>query len=286
MQKAKLQIKTQNLIRENPRDFVRNECPKIWSVLNRKAKANLPQGSKGFLSGENTETGQFWLRNVEVAISHLFERLSKKEVGDCYRRDLSSVDTENKLAELLCEITLAAELSTLSSQKPVLRPKNNVGKSCDVKVNLAGTDIYGEFKRLEDPGPRGKRSIAKSPVGQKPSNTHRPRSMDIYSKLKDVHHQFPQGTVNIVFLFHPSYCDSERIIHQALYGGAFFAAGSKLQNDGLFTIKEWTNISGCAYTQIELEDGTLSIRKFWKNPRARTPITKDVKTKLEELWKK
>jgi hypothetical protein len=152
-------------------------------------------------------------------------------------------------------------------------------------VSLVGNDVYGESKRLEDPGPCGKRSIAKSSLGQKPSNAHRPRPMDIHSKLKDVYKQFPTDTLNVVFIFHPGYCESRLYICKALFGDKGCTVNGNeiaLENDGLFSIKEWHNISGCAYTQVNT-DGTLSVIKLWPNPNAKTLIPADVIKELEKL---
>jgi hypothetical protein len=284
MQKAKLQIKNQN---EEIKNFVKNDCPNLWSILNRKAQANLPEGFQEYLSGENTEikTGKSHLRNFEARLEVLFKKLTGKCVGNYYRRDLSGVDNENQLAELLCEITLAGALSELSPIPPMIRPKNNGGRSCDVKVCLNGNDVYGESKRSEDPGPCGERSIAKSSPGQKPINAHRPRPMDIHSKLKDVYKQFPTDTLNVVFIFHPGYCESRLYICQALFGDKGCTANGNeiaLESDGLFSIKEWNSISGCAYTQVNM-DGTLLIIKLWQNPNAKTLIPVDVIKELEKL---
>ena len=270
---------------KEPQNFICTHCPNLWSLLNLRARRELPKGLKDFLSGEEAKIGKMYLRNAESRIDCLFRKLSKKEVGDHYRRDLSGVDTEIKLAELLCEITLVAALSNLSSEIPVIRPKNNSGRSCDVKVNLVDVDVYGDSKRLVDKGPTGKRSIAKSPAGLKPADSARPRSMDIYSKLKDTHRQFPKDTVNIIFLFHRSFGKSVSYIRQALFGnGTFFQNEDVilLEDDGLFAIEEWRKISGCAYTMID-QNGTLSMKQLWQNPRAATQIAKEVNEKLKEL---
>jgi len=283
MQKEKLQIKKQNNETEN---FVKNDCPNLWSILNQKAQKNLPKGFQEYLSGEDAEieTGKRNLRNADKRVQDLFKKLPAKKVCGHYRRDLSGVGNESQLAELLCEIALGVALSNLSSRTPVIRPRNNRGKSCDVKVNL-GVDVYGESKRLKDPGPCGIRSIAKSPLGQKPSNAHRPRSMDIHSKIRDVYQQFPQDTLNVVFIFHPGYGENRLYICKALFGDKGCTANGNeiaLENDGLFSIKEWHRISGCAYTRVNT-DGTLSIIKLWQNPNAKTLIPSDVIKELEKL---
>jgi len=270
----------------NPKSFICTECPHLWSILNQKARRELPPGFREYLNGNSGETGQAWLKTADRAIRDLFEILSEKEVGDCYRRYLSAIGTARELAQRLCEITLAAELSKLSSQKPVLSQTHDSGTSCDVKVTLEGTDVYAEYKRLEDPGPCGQRAIVRSPVGQKPENAQRPRSMDLHSKLEDVHRQFPQGTVNIVFLSHPSYADSKDIVRQALFGGSFSAGSGNVQRNGLFANEEWATISACVLAQIGLQNGPLTIIEFWDNPEAERPVPKEVRDKLAELTTK
>jgi len=271
----------------DPQNFIRTQCPNLWSMLNRKAQSDLPQGLKEYLSGQNAIIGDRNLVVMNTQIGYLFQRLPEKEVRDHYRRDLSAVDSEHKLAELLCEITLTAALSRLSAQKPAIRPKNHSGKSCDVGVVITDIYVYGDSKRFLDPWPEGKqpkRSIAKSRDWSKPPDGARPRSMDIYSKLKDCYLQFPESTMNIIFLFHPSGGDSVCYIRAALFGdAAFFEDGSEIQvgGDGLFAIKEWSNISACAYTRIQ--NGTVSIAAIWQNPKAAVPVPDGVIAKLKEM---
>lgn len=265
--------------------FLQKSCPNLWSILNQKAKQDLPQGFKEFLSGDYSENGKVLLQQIDKKIATLIHQLSQKVVGDNYRRDLSGADGESKLAQFFCEISLVSSLSLLSAKQPLLHPKSGRGETeCDVKVYIEGFDVYGDSKRLEDKWQGGKRSIVKSPTGMKPKDSKKPRSMDIYSKLKDVPIQFPQNTLNIVFLFHHSIWNSSLYIPQALYGDdSSFKDSSPmcLQDDGLYAIEEWKNISGCCHSQVS-SDGTFSILAIWKNPRATVSIPEEVSNKLKE----
>ena len=245
-------------------------CPNIWALLNQQAKQNLPVGLQEFLSGTSATEGRRQLRLANMRVSSLIARTSQKIVSDTYRRDLSGVDTESKLAELLCEMTLVDALASISDVLPILRPTTETGKKCDVKVVVEGSDIYGESKRLADRWKGGTRSIAKSPSRSRPPDADRPRAMDLFSKLKDVHTQFPLGTLNVLFLFHPSIWNTPVYIKQVLFGDA---AGYNKQislsvhGDGLYALIEWQKVSACAHSRVNY-DGTLSIVQIWHNPRA------------------
>lgn len=242
----------------------------------------LPKGIEEFLSGELGAEGRSQLQLADTRISNLIAKTSKTIVGDVYRRDLSGVDTEHKLAELLCEITLVDALGNISVTPPVLRPKTETGKQCDAKVAVDGSDLYAEVKRLADTWEGGVRSIAKSPPGSKQPDAARPRAMDLFSKLKDVHTQFPRATLNVLFLFHPSIYESPVYIKQALFGDAsgFDESGElPLYDDGLFTLAEWQEISACAHSRVNT-DGTLSIVQIWRNPKANVSLPDNVLKRL------
>ena len=155
-------------------------CPHILQLLNRKAALNLPAGIVEFISGEWGLEGERLLKLADARIASLIASTSETIVGDAYRSDLSGVGTEHKLAELLCEITLADALVRISDGKPDFHPQNVLGKYCDVKVVFDGGDVYGEVKRLADTWEGGVRSLAKSITAPKPSNVNRPRAMDLY----------------------------------------------------------------------------------------------------------
>ena len=270
------------------------ECPTFWSLLNEKAQRRLPPGIVKYLeegSAGERETGRHHLKIAEKLLWHLVNFCSITVVGDAYRRDLSGVATTNQLAEVLCEIALCVSLSKLSPAL-TLRPASGKGTSCDVSFQVAGFPVYGEAKRYEDNWlsghtPQGpiSRSIVKAPPDVNPQGSARPRSMDLYSKLQKVPGQFPDGTLNFLFLFHPSLAESKSYIQQALFGeGAFFMPQNDLclSEDGLFATEEWRIVSGCCFSRIEPE-GNLVCPVVWENPRAFVPIPVPVRMALDRL---
>lgn len=257
-------------------------CPHILQLLNRKAALNLPAGIVEFISGEWGLEGERLLKLADARIASLIASTSEKIVGDAYRSDLSGVGTEHKLAELLCEITLADALVRISDGKPDFHPQNVLGKYCDVKVVFDGGDVYGEVKRLADTWEGGVRSLAKSITAPKPSNVNRPRAMDLYEKLKGVHAQFPLGALNILFLFQPSVWNGSVYIKQALFGDASALTESTemtVHDDGLFALDEWRNVTACAHSRVNA-DGTLSIVQIWSNPKANVTLVDNVRERL------
>ena len=268
-----------------PLSFVRDECPNLWALLNKRAKVRLPTGLEDFLSGGLAHQGRSLLLRADTHVSRLFARTSCKIVGDTYRRDISGLSSEDRLAELLCEIALASSLAAISIVPPVLRPKTDWGTECDVKVSVADHELYGEAKRLADRWSGISRSIRKSPRESEPSGAVRPRSMDLLSKLRDVYRQFPQAALNVLFLFHPSPRvpgNTHAYVTQALFGdqAAFDnVASPSLHDDGLFSLPNWREISACAHTQVN-EDGALSFVRIWQNPNARVTLPADVSRAL------
>jgi hypothetical protein len=266
--------------------FLEKNCPNIWSILNQQAKRSPPNGFQEFLSGKWAEEGKVLLQLADKRISKLIEKTSERLVGDTYRRDLSGADSENRLAELFCEISLTDSLAGIASDTPVLRPRTEIGTECDVKVVIEGSDLYGESKRLADKWEGGIRSIAKSksPPESKPTDSSRPRAMDLYSKLRDAPRQFPSETLNVIFLFHPSIWNTELYIRQALFGDkSSFDESSQpsLYDDGLYSLSEWQKISACVYSRVN-SNGTLSIVNIWKNSKAAVGIPDDVAKKLKD----
>lgn len=254
----------------------------MWALLNQQAKRSPPKGFEEFLSGKWAAEGRNHLRLVDNRVASLIAKTSRKLVGDTYRRDLSGVDSENRLAELLCEISLVDALGGISSVPPVLRPKTKIGTEGDVKVVIEGHVLYGESKRLADSWEGGVRSIAKSPPKSKPHNTARPRAMDLFCKLKDAHRQFPRNTLNVLFLFHPSVWNTPLYIKQALFGDASAFDESTqpfLHADGLYSLAGWQEISACAHSRVN-SDGRLSIVQIWKNPRANVVLPDSVSMRL------
>jgi hypothetical protein len=65
---------------------------------------------------------------------------------------------------------------------------------------------------------------------------------------------------------------------QALFGDSnFFNTGDNisLEPDGLFSIKEWHNISACCLARIDA-DSKVIYPFIWKNPRALSEIPERV----------
>ena len=94
--------------------------------------------------------------------------------------------------------------------------------------------------------------------------------MDLSSKLRDIHKQLPDGTFNILFVFHSSLGESKRYLTQALFGDSnFFETDSDLvlEDDGLFSLDDWRNISACCLCRVN-PDSKVVFTFFWKNPRA------------------
>lgn len=266
----------------DPLFTIERNCPHVWKLLNQKAKRELPKGMEDFVSDRWGKEGQSQLQLADSRISYLMEKTSAACVGDAYRRDFSGVCTEKKLAELLCEITLVAALGGISDSELVLRPETRAGKQSDVKVVIDGGDLYGEIKRFADTWEGGVRSIAKSPPESKPANAFRPRAMDVFSKLKDVYTQFPQGTLNVLFLFHPSVWNSPVYIKQALFGDAVGFDESdepRLHDDGLFALSEWREIAACAHLRVN-SDGSVSVAHIWRNPKANVSLADRVRERL------
>lgn len=257
-------------------------CPHVSQLLNRKAALNLPAGIVEFTSGEWGAEGRRLLKLADARIASLIARTSETIVGDAYRSELSGVGTEHKLAELLCEITLADALVRISNRKSVFHPQNVLGKRCDVKVVIDGSDVYGEVKRHADTWEGGARSLAKSTTASERSNVNRPRAMDLYVKLKGVHAQFPLGTLNILFLFQPSVWNGSVYIKQAPFGDASALTESTeiaVHDDGLFALDEWRNVTACAHSRVNA-DGTLSIVRIWSNPKANATLPDNVRERL------
>lgn len=254
--------------------FIANKCPSFWDLLNGRAQLNPPLGLIEFISDADGMVGREHLKLADARIRELIAKASARAVGDAYRRDLSGVQSPTALSEILCEITLAESLAGISSSIPILRPRNASGTSCDVKIAVEGIDIYAEIKRFADNfagncSRRESRAIEKSPTCAKIPELRRPRSMDLYSKLKSVHRQFPIGSLNALFIFHPSVGNTSLYMQQALFGDASHSTESidgLTCDDGLFALTEWEQISACILCRID--DGTVYIPRIWPNPRA------------------
>ena len=275
------------------KEWIESNCPLFWSLLNIKAQRTVPKGLVEYICTgtlSEIEAGRSNLATIEKCLTDLNNLCDWKTVGDNYRRDLSGVDSVNQLAELFCEIALCSSLGKLSG-KLQLHPPTGKGKFSDCIFNLHGFDIYAEAKRYADPWPHIEkpgdvsnekapysRSIAKRPSHEKPHDSARPRSMDLRSKLRDVHRQFPERRLNILFVFHRSLGDTRRYLTQALFGDSNFfknAGEFVLESDGLFYLEEWRNISAFCLARVN-SDSDVIFPFAWKNPRALLEMPKPV----------
>lgn len=286
------------LDQEALKDWLKTNCPLFWSFLNKRAQSTLPDGIVQYLGTGSTseiETGKDNFKTIEKYLSELVSLCGKEKVGDNYRRDFSGVNSENKLSEMFCEIALCATVSSYSGSLE-LRPETGKGTFSDCQFRVNDHDIFAEVKRYQDSwlyienetDNKGKkvpfsRSIYKSPLGKKPSDAARPRHMDIQSKLEDVHRQFPDGTINILFIFHPSLGQSKNYLIQAMLGEANFLREEQdlvLEDDGLFAKEEWRNISACCLA-IAYPESKVIFPAIIENPRAMNPVPGDVVKKMK-----
>jgi len=150
--------------------------------------------------------------------------------------------------------------------------------------------VYCEAKRYADPWPNDQgvtgRSLFKSLSDARPQEDRRPRHMDLQSKLQEVPKQFPQGTINILFVFHPSVTPSAGYIQQSLFGEAtFFMEPTEvvLQADGLFLNEDWRAVSACYLSRVRGADGNLVCLNSWQNPHASTPVPAPAQKLLDSL---
>ena len=269
--------------------WIRLKHPIFWSLLNTRAQTTLPKGLIEYIdvgSPSEITTGRDNLTAIERYLVELTTLCSWKTVSDNYRKSLFGVDSHDRLAELFCEIALCASVGKLSGRLQ-LHPPTGKGTYSDCLFYVHSFEVYGEAKRyvdpwplIEKPGDEGNdkvpymRSIAEKPTGEKPHDTARPRSMDLKSKLRNVYRQFPERRLNILFIFHSSFGETQRYTTQALFGDSnFFSTEDDiiLESDGLFSIDEWRNISGCCLARVN-PDSKVIYPFVWKNPRALTEI--------------
>lgn len=277
--------------------WLQRNCPTFWTLLNNKAQKNLPTGLvqyAGIGSPSEIEAGQNNIETVEGYLCELERLCGRKAMGDNYRKDFSAANSENRLAELSCEIALCATLGRISG-KLRLRPPTGKGTYSDCLWHFQGSDVYVESKRYADCWPHIQkigeepseevpygRSIVKSLPTEKPEGTARPRSMDLISKLSNVHRQFPDGSLNLLFVFHPSIGPSDRYLRQALFGdSSFFSTNNDLflEKGALFSIDEWRGISACCLCKHRGSQMAFSF--IWRNPRAYLDIPQSIIDALE-----
>lgn len=243
--------------------------PHLWSLLNRAARQRLPRGLDEYLSGQWAENGAAHLDHADAAIAGLSSKVGHAKVGDAYRRHLSGVDSEMQLAELLCEISVCWALSRVATSVVLRPPIPGQERRPDVKAVISGSEVCGEVKRYDDPGPQGCRSLVRTRADEPTPTAARPRMMDLLAKLADVPSQFPADSVTVLFIFHRSYASSQHYIQQALFGDEEFfsdpACATVSRNDALFAREDWKKVSAVAYVTVT-PGGQLQCKELWRNP--------------------
>lgn len=294
------------------RSWLASACPHVWGLLNSQARQVLPLGLAEFLMRGDVTCGRQHLTFADTEVAALVHVCGESKVADAYRRDLSNVATEAQLAQHLCELSVAVALCRLAGSIR-LRPRTGRGETrSDFAVDLAGVCVYGEVKRYDDTAwftasgrsPRRGRSLVKSPPGMPVPNADRPRSMDLRSKLKNVPSQFPQGTANVLFVFHRSFGDSHRYLQAALFGDTAYGLESDAVDapavDGLFARPAWRTVSACYLTHLPPQAPEPGLRSMprrlycaprWRNPQAIVPLPDGVRDVLDTLrpvdeWKR
>lgn len=279
-------------------EWLKSNCPIFVSLFNQEAKKNLPNGIRYYI-GEGSEDaiqhGKTNLLTIESHLTELISYSSKKEVKDCYRKNISKICTEIALSEIFCEIALSVKVGSYSKSIS-LRPSTGKGTHSDCKFFINGKEIYGEVKRYQDSWPHivktGEgdnpripflRSIFKSEAGKKASGVARPRYMDVQSKLENVHRQFPDDKRNILFIFLRSLGKPRDYLIQSMFGQNNFKREEKnfvLEKDGLFAKETWKTMSACCLTQANPES-KASFPVILKNPNAKMPIEDEIIEKLK-----
>jgi len=287
-----------NMTQDNLADWLSTNCPLFWSFLNNEAQTSLPKGISDYIgagSEDEIENGRTNFLTIEKYLAELVSYCGKDKIGDNYRRDLSKVSTEQTLSEIFCEIALCTKVASYSGNIN-LRPETGKGTYSDCKFFINGFEIYGEVKRYQDSWPYiakeeedktqkipFSRSICKAPPGEKPSDSARPRHMDIQSKLGEVHRQFPDETTNILFVFLPSLGQPRDYLVQAMLGENNFGNEEKnfiLESDGLFAKEEWKTISACCLTRATPESKVI-FPVIIENPNARNAVEEQIIKKLK-----
>jgi len=258
------------------KEWIEPNCPILWSLLNSRAKKTLPQGLIEF-SGGQTEIEKFEinLKRIENVLKDLKAMCDSKSFADVYRHRLSE-NSGNQVFDLFYEISVCCSLGKISDDKKItLQPPTGKGTFSECLFKPHGFDIYAEVKNYPDLWPLlngnlHQRSLCKSEPNEKPLDTARPRSMDLRSKLNDVHRQFPDKSINLLFIFEHSISDSKRHLAQALFGDKNVSSNDYyiLYEDGLFFKEECRNISACWLLYYDVVKSEVVFYHFWENPRA------------------
>lgn len=275
--------------------WISNNCPLIWSILNEQAKKSLPDGITEFLnSGSECEihTGRFLFLEIEKNVNQLSQKIIFSEISDKYRRDLSSVSTEQQLSELFAEIAVCSTISKIADNIS-LKPKTQDGKSTDFRAFISNNEIVGEVKRYEDNWLIKKksssqniikgRSIISSEDESIKQKTIIPRYIELFNKIKEVNKQLSANAINLIFLFHSSIGETEGYLKQVLFGENNFFLPSKeivLETNSLYSKKEWNNVSALFLCKFG-NSGFVDFYEVFINPNAITTLSEDVLNKIK-----
>lgn len=269
---------------DNAKIWLEKSCPRIWSMLNNQAKIILPNGLREFIdtgSKNEIENGQNIFLIVEKYLDILISKSSKKTVSDAYRRDFSNVSKEKELSELFSEIAVCTTISRIACTIN-LRPFSKKPKRSDFSAIIGKSEIYGEIKRFEDKTKIISRSILSDNNYKSKQKTTRPRFLELESKLKDVHKQLPEDTVNILFLFHPSIGETISYVKQVLFGESnFWNKNIVLEPKSFFSKHELKNISAVCLCKLG-ENGFVEFYEIFINPNAKNTLPSLVIDKIKK----
>lgn len=109
----------------NTQDWIRINCPLIWSTLNNRAKNSLPKGIIEFLETgaiSEIENGHNIFLIMEKYLNTFIGKINSADVDKAYRHELSNVNDEKQLSELFSEIAVYATISKIST-KIFLKPE-------------------------------------------------------------------------------------------------------------------------------------------------------------------
>jgi hypothetical protein len=275
--------------------WVQRQCPALWGILNTRAQIHLPPGIVEHLSRPGALAGRANLKAVNRLVDKLVRRLGETSVAAAYRRDLSGIGSEDALRDLLCEISLGAELSVLTDQI-VLRPKVG-GRRSDLRAKIGGHEVWAEVKRYED------RWLTRESLRLGRALTMRgyrhfgrtvliPRSQELRQKLDaSVPEQLPEDAIGVLFLFHSgSLGRDEQWIAGALFGDAYSLGGLTdakqgigHKSNGLFVLQRWQRVSACCWVRIMPDTRRARLLRMWHNPLATRVLPSDVPLAIEQI---
>lgn len=89
------------MVMNKTQDWIRINCPMIWTTLNKRAKYSLPKGIIEFLeTGANSEIeyGHNIFLIMEKYLNTLSGKINSTDIHNAYRRELSNVNDEKQLS--------------------------------------------------------------------------------------------------------------------------------------------------------------------------------------------